>query len=703
MNVKVRFVLAVGILAVAVVAAVGLTGAGIWSSIDPDDQRALGRVLGRVLGEQVAFLVVAGVLLLGLLGALVARAFSVYVLPLERLAAEIRLVAAANPDHRVEIRKPSEFAELAAAVNELADRYRTAEQGVADKIAAARSDLEEERNRLAALMSELSLAVLVCNVEGRILLYNEAARELLDPGGRGNVGLGRSVFGIVDRELISHALDRVQAGSTSARLATAQGDQLLGVRVAAVPAADSGLSGFVLTLEDLTRRAEITERRDALFRALTEGTRAPLGALRAAIESMLDYPDMDAAQRHRFAEIVRDEALRLSDHIERALDESTGYLSDPWLREDVLGRDLLAAAERSMLSRHEVTASVAEPEDDLWLEADSHAVVRAVTDLAGRLRIHLGIDDVRFSLLPAGRYAALDLGWKGQPLDAGTLREWTDQSAVGNVLERHGGEAWSGADGEHAYVRLLLPLAEVVPTPPAPAPRPRLAVGSRPEFYDFDLFRAAERDAAWGTRRLDELAYTVFDTETTGLSPSLGDEIVSIGAVRIVNGRLLRQETYEQFVDPGRPVSAASRSVHGITEDMLVGQPRIETVLPAFAHFAGGSVLVGHNLAFDLKFLKLKEESTGVRLTQPVLDTLLLSPVVHPDHEDHSLDAIAERLGVSILGRHTALGDAILTGKVFVRLLGLLAARGIVTLDAALEAARRTYQSRVSETMYKRY
>jgi DNA polymerase-3 subunit epsilon len=698
-NVKVRFALAVAILAAAVVAAVALLGAGIWSGIVPDDQR----VLGRVLADQVAFLVVAGVLLLGVLGALVAWAFSAYVLPLKRLAADIRLVAAVNPDHRVEIRKPSELADLAAAVNELADRYRTGEQDVAARIAAARSDLEEERNRLAALMSELSLAVLVCNVEGRILLYNAAARELLDPGRRGNVGLGRSVFGIVDRELVSHALDRVQAGSTSARLATAQSDRLLGVRVAPVPAADSGLSGFVLTFEDLTRRAEISERRDSLFRALTEGTRAPLGALRAAIESMLDYPDMDIAQRQRFAEIVRDEAHRLSDHIERTLDESSGYLSDPWLREDVLGRDLLAAAERSMLSTHEVKASIAEPEEDLWLEADSHAVVRAVTDLAGRLRIRLGVADVGFSILPAGRYAALDLSWKGPALDAGTLRGWTEQSVVGNVLERHGGEAWSGADGDHAYVRLLLPLAEVVPTPPAPAPTPEITIGSRPEFYDFDLFRPAALDAGWGTRRLDELAYTVFDTETTGLSPSLGDEIISIGAVRIVNGRLLRQETYEQFVDPRRRVSAASRRIHGITEDMLVGQPPIETVLPAFAHFAEGSVLVGHNLAFDLKFFELKQEQTGVTFAQPVLDTLLLSPVVHPDHDDHSLEAIAERLGVSVLGRHTALGDAILTGRIFVRLLGLLAARGIVTLDAALEAARKTYQARVSETLHKRY
>jgi len=695
-NVRLRFALALGVLAAFVAVGAALVAAGVWSSIGPDDRR----VLRRILADQAAFLVVAGLLLIGGLGVLVARAFSAYVVPPKRMAAETRLVPV-NPDHRLDVRRPSELADLAAAVNELADRYRAAEHDVGERVAAARANLEQERNRLAALMSELTLAVVVCTIEGQILLYNAAALELLDPGRRGTIGLGRSIFGVVDRGLISHGLDPVRVGSASAHLATmTRGDQVLGVRVAAVPA-DGELSGFVLTLEDLTRRAETSERRDALFRTLTEGTRAPLGAIRAAIENMLDYPDMEVAQRHRFAEIVRDETRRLSDHIERTLDESAGYLTDPWLLEEVLGRDLLTATERNLHSIEGMTASIAEPERDLWLEADSHAVGRAVTDLVGRLRTDLGVADVQLSVRATGRYAALDVRWEGAPLDAGRLREWTDQSLVATVLERHGGEAWSSTEGGRSYLRLLLPLAKVAPS--GPVPRPRLAIGSRPEFYDFDLFRAVEREAAWSARRLDQLAFTVFDTETTGLSPSLGDEIVSIAAVRIVNGRLLRQETYEQLVDPGQPVPAASQKVHGITDDMLAGQPLIETALPVFAEFAHGSVLVGHNVAFDLKFLKLKEERTGVRFTQPVLDTLLLSPVVHPDHEDHSLEAIAGRLGVSVLGRHTALGDAILTGEIFLRLLPLLAGRGIVTLEAAQEAARKTHQARVSETLDKRY
>ena len=84
-----------------------------------------------------------------------------------------------------------------------------------------------------------------------------------------------------------------------------------------------------------------------------------------------------------------------------------------------------------------------------------------------------------------------------------------------------------------------------------------------------------------------------------------------------------------------------------------------------------------------------------MRFGQPVLDTLLLSAVVHPSFENHDLDAIAERLGVRVIGRHTALGDALVTGEVFLKLLPLLAERGIVTLGQALEASRETYHARL--------
>jgi DNA polymerase-3 subunit epsilon len=130
---------------------------------------------------------------------------------------------------------------------------------------------------------------------------------------------------------------------------------------------------------------------------------------------------------------------------------------------------------------------------------------------------------------------------------------------------------------------------------------------------------------------------------------------------------------------------------------MLAGQPGIEQVLPAFHRFAEDTVLVAHNAAFDMRFLQLKEAASGVRFEQPVLDTLLLSALVHPGHADaeHRLEAIAERLGVPVVARHTALGDALVTGQVLLKMIPLLAERGIHTLGEAREASRRTVYAKL--------
>jgi DNA polymerase-3 subunit epsilon len=84
-----------------------------------------------------------------------------------------------------------------------------------------------------------------------------------------------------------------------------------------------------------------------------------------------------------------------------------------------------------------------------------------------------------------------------------------------------------------------------------------------------------------------------------------------------------------------------------------------------------------------------------VRFDQPVLDTLLLSAAVHRNLQDHSLEAIAERLGVAMVGRHTALGDALVTSEIFLKLVALLAEQGIATLRAALDASKETYYVRL--------
>ncbi|MGB8433817.1 MAG: exonuclease domain-containing protein, partial [Burkholderiales bacterium] len=388
---------------------------------------------------------------------------------------------------------------------------------------------------------------------------------------------------------------------------------------------------------------------------------------------------------------------------DRTMLDHADSLKTRWPRENVLGADLIRAAQRRIQSRVEISAKLDEVDPTLRLEADSYSLTQALTYLAGRLKKELGAREVRMRLGRSGRNAQLDLTWDGATAAGGLPQAWEEEPmraggeesplSLKDVIERHAGEVWQqrGAAGQPSHVRLLIPMA----TAALPARRAAPESGSRPEYYDFDLFDQPGQTADVDARLLSELAYTVFDTETTGLDPSAGDEIISIGAVRIVNGRLLRHEVFEQLVDPRRPINSASMAIHGITPEMLDGQPFIERVLPAFRTFTEDTVLVAHNAAFDMRFLQLKEEATGVRFTQPVLDTLLFSEVLHANQKLHSIEAIAERLGVDIVGRHTALGDAIVTAEILLKMLPLLAAQGIRTLGEARDASKRTHYARV--------
>jgi DNA polymerase-3 subunit epsilon len=705
-----KFALWVWICCMLFAGLMALAGAALWADLNDEERRAL----AALLQPRVTLFSALALLLPFVVGAALRSWFKAYPQAATRLAEELRLIHTVNPAHRVAAEGGAEMRQLAQAVNAFAQTHATLRSEVETRIALSGAHLLQEKNRLAALMSELAQSVLVCNGEGRVLLYNAQAAALLAPGGAASgaspVGLGRSIFSILDKGAIVHALEQVsrrveqQVPHAVAHFVTLRDGQLLRAKMAPVLGAERKLDGFVLVIEDITRAVEADGRRDQLLRQLTEGTRAPLANIRAAAETIEQYPEMDAGHRERFTAVILDEAERLSSR----LNESAAVAADSlayWPLEDMLAGDLAFALQRNFRSSIGVAAHVREPQQSLWLNVDSHALVQALTHVMGNIASvhrarHVELD---IAATAAGRHVRLSLRWKGPALAPEVLRAWELQpssieqpgATLKDVLARHGGEWWCRADPARGENQLCVQLPTVQPghvEPAAAAPLPQ-----RPVYYDFDLFNQPGQTPELDERLLSELAYTVFDTETTGLSPSEGDEIISIGAVRIVNGRLLQHETFEQLVDPRRPVRAESQRVHGISSEMLRGQPGIEQVLPAFHRFAEDTVLVAHNAAFDMRFLQLKEAQTGVSFVQPVLDTLMLSALVHPGHADaeHRLEEIARRLGVEVVGRHTALGDAMVTGEVFLKLVPLLAERGIRTLGQAREASRKTVYAKL--------
>jgi DNA polymerase-3 subunit epsilon len=213
---------------------------------------------------------------------------------------------------------------------------------------------------------------------------------------------------------------------------------------------------------------------------------------------------------------------------------------------------------------------------------------------------------------------------------------------------------------------------------------------SRPVFYDSKLFDESKQSAALDDKLLKDLTFVVFDTETTGLDPTGGDEIISIAGVRVHNGKIIEDEIFDELVNPQRSIPLTSLEIHEIYPEMLKDKLTIEKVLPLFHEFADNTILVAHNAAFDMRFIQLKEKQSGIKFMNPVLDTLLLSAICHSKQELHNLEDIAHKCGVEIIGRHTALGDSIVTAEVFLKLIPILEAMGLKTLGDVRKASTKT-------------
>jgi len=709
----------------------------IGASLEADERATVWALVGeRLLLVCLTWGAGMGVIAWGL-----KRWFEHWITPSVQLAEEAQVLLRTDVVRELRPKGNIETKELAKLFNQLVAQREELRHQMLAKVRAAARDIEQEKSRLAALMSELTQSVVVCNLDGRILLYNQRARmqfRALSPtpqlaGGAELIGLGRSIYAVFDRKLVAHALESVQqrlqrgaAQPTAQFVTSTRAGQLLRVQMTPVrsaPAEDaagadaSGFSpsqlaqplrvaGFVLMLDNITREFEAEAVRERLVLGLTEGSRAALANMRAAVE-MLDYPDLEPALRERFLAVVRDEVQALSARVQRSSSEAAAVFQSRWPLEDMLGSDLLSAAGRRIEETLGIALNQSEADPNLWLRIESFSIMQALLFLAARLRDEFAIRHFSLRLRPSSQgadKAELDLIWSGATLSTETVMSWeidpmrigTEASAlsVREVVDRHGGAFWLERDraSNQAWFRFLLPTA---------AAQEQLdgahyvRSDSRPEFYDFDLFRVSPRSQALDDVPLVDLSFTVFDTETTGLNPAEGDEIIQIGAVRVLNGKLLKHECIDQLVDPRREIPPASIPIHGISPDMVAGQPDIFAVLPAFHTFAHDTVLVAHNAAFDMRFLQLKEQPTGLVFDHPVLDTLLLSAVVHPGQDTHRLEAIAERFGVTVIGRHTALGDAIVTAEIFVRLLPLLAEKGIHTLGQARAAAQQTYYARI--------
>ncbi len=175
-----------------------------------------------------------------------------------------------------------------------------------------------------------------------------------------------------------------------------------------------------------------------------------------------------------------------------------------------------------------------------------------------------------------------------------------------------------------------------------------------------------------------EGTYVVFDLETTGFSP-IKDKIIEIGAVKVENGVI--RDHYSTFVNPGVPIPFQITQLTSITDQMVMGSPDIETVLPEFLKFVGDAVLVAHNASFDVGFIEQNCRYQDIEPDFTSVDTVALARILLPTLSKFKLNVVAKALNISQEHHHRAVDDARVTAEIFVKFIQMLHDMDIYDLE----------------------
>jgi DNA polymerase III epsilon subunit-like protein len=196
--------------------------------------------------------------------------------------------------------------------------------------------------------------------------------------------------------------------------------------------------------------------------------------------------------------------------------------------------------------------------------------------------------------------------------------------------------------------------------------------------------------AGGGAAALRDLEFVAIDLETTGLDPTT-DVAVALAAIPFRGGRAHPEAGYTRLVNPGRPIPAASRAIHGIGDADVRDAPPVAEALEEFFRICRGHPIVAHTAGFDLAIVNRAARAARLpALGGAVLDVGVIAHGVFPSWWDLSLEGLGRLLEVEPVDRHTAAGDALTAGLIFLELVPLLERRAIRTLSQALRLQRRS-------------
>lgn len=679
----------------------------IWQHLTPQQMLVVTEIAQRHLYTLLA----VGFIIAAVVGFGLESIYENYIHPIKKISAAASIIYSSNPSHRVKTDGSRDVIALTDIINNFADMFENLSKDITEQILASRTEVEKEKDLLASIMAELPQGVIICNRSGRILLFNSLAKRMFTHSSHVSraehfIGLGRSIFHLIDKDLIAHAIEEIEERlangkeSLASYFITPIYTGIL-ISIEAIPVLDQQklMTGFILTFKDISDQVNTYENIDNWTITFRQTLRHHMDQTRLLVNDLLESSELEKQTN----DLYENKIGKYLGHIEDQYQETAFNILDATLTRLPLSRlnlsDFLQTFQKQSLEQNGIRINIANHTSTRRMMADNYSLGMAFSFLLVNLSEVTGKREFDISVSSDDGLILFDIIWPGSPASRIQIENIATKKiralpSFGYVLKQNRADFVIVSDNMKTVSQVRITVNAELESKFSNGKRKAVIAESRPEFYDFDLFKTDDSKDILNTD-LRKIIFTVFDTETTGLDPDGGDEIISIAGVRIVNARIVYQDIFEELVDPKRDIPIESYRIHGINYEMLQGKPDIEAILPLFKMYTYDTVLVGHNIAFDMKMFKVKESQTDTVFDNPVLDTLLLSASLYSVNEQHDMENIAKRLGVNIIGRHTALGDAIATAEIFIKLIPMLNANGIFTLKNALEASKKTYYARL--------
>ncbi|MCF6247754.1 MAG: DUF294 nucleotidyltransferase-like domain-containing protein [Desulfobacula sp.] len=400
----------------------------------------------------------------------------------------------------------------------------------------SKNDFIKENHVLAAFISKLPEAILICDSDGSILLHDSQSETYLlkniNPPAIGVSMTGKPITAFIEKNLLEHSLDEIneQLKNHVTNLVSIfilkKHSLILKAQVVPVLSHTGQFTGFVVILDDITQQNEAEMRIDALLKTLSKNARSPMASIRAAIEAMKTFPQMADDRQRQFTEIIYNESIVLSELLNSVSDDYTSLINVNETLKQILIADLLQTVSRRSQDRLDIVCHVTTQSktEQISIMADPYTMISMFFFLLERLKIETHQKEFYLMFHKKNKVAHVDICWKAGPISPKMLKDWetkkiesreSDSNAgLKDILRQHQSVIWTYSNHdvlqEMSYLRFFIPIDKrPVLSPLEPisvSPESRIQIGDIELFDHSDQIR--ELDNPLDNRLITELSYT---------------------------------------------------------------------------------------------------------------------------------------------------------------------------------------------------